>query len=81
VRYLIHILFLLTLIQVAEKILNNKELEFYKWDGDLSQLLQNVREKLNKVAEGWTREEKNHCLEETEKSFMHSGEILRLILS
>lgn len=67
--------------KVAEKILNNKELEFYKWDGDLSQLLQNVREKLNKVAEEWSREEKNHCLEETEKSFKHSGEILRLILS
>lgn len=67
--------------KVAEQILNNKQLEFYKWDGDLSQLLQNVREKLNKVAEGWTREEKNHCLEETEKSFKHSGEILRLILS
>ncbi|XP_028753849.1 heme oxygenase 1, chloroplastic-like [Neltuma alba] len=67
--------------KVAEKILNNKELEFYKWDGDLSQLLQNVRDKLNKVAEGWTREEKNHCLEETEKSFKFSGEILRLILS
>ncbi|KAB1209084.1 Heme oxygenase 1, chloroplastic [Morella rubra] len=67
--------------KVAEKILNGKELEFYKWDGDLSQLLQNVREKLNKVAEDWTREEKNHCLEETEKSFKYSGEILRLILS
>ncbi|KAL0013774.1 hypothetical protein SO802_000843 [Lithocarpus litseifolius] len=67
--------------KVAEQILNNKELEFYKWDGDLSQLLQNVREKLNKVAEGWTREEKNHCLDETEKSFKHSGEILRQILS
>lgn len=67
--------------KVAQSILNKKELEFYKWDGDLSQLLQNVREKLNKVAEGWTREEKNHCLEETEKSFKHSGEILRLILS
>lgn len=26
-------------------------MEFYKWDGDLSQLLQNVRDKLNKVAE------------------------------
>ncbi|KAF7806383.1 heme oxygenase 1, chloroplastic [Senna tora] len=67
--------------KVAEKILNSKELEFYKWDGDLSQLLQNVRERLNKVAEGWSREEKNHCLEETEKSFKFSGEILRLILS
>lgn len=67
--------------KVAEKILDKKELEFYKWDGDLSQLLQNVRDKLNKVAESWTREEKNHCLEETEKSFKYSGDILRLILS
>ncbi|KAI9190946.1 hypothetical protein LWI28_001206 [Acer negundo] len=67
--------------KVAEMILDNKDLEFYKWDGDLSQLLQNVRDKLNQVAESWTREEKNHCLEETEKSFKFSGEILRLILS
>ncbi|PHT52009.1 Heme oxygenase 1, chloroplastic [Capsicum baccatum] len=27
---------------VAEKILNKKELEFYKWDGDHPQLLQNA---------------------------------------
>ncbi|KAL3535861.1 hypothetical protein ACH5RR_004322 [Cinchona calisaya] len=67
--------------KVAEKILNKKELEFYKWDGDLSQLLQNVRGKLNRVAKNWTRDEKNHCLEETEKSFKFSGDILRLILS
>ena len=109
------------LFQVAEMILNKKELEFYKWNGDLSQLLQGVRDKLNRVAEvilsvlfllhistftvffinqlfvhclsswvvihtvgfnqSWTREEKNHCLEETEKSFKLSGDILRLILS
>lgn len=37
--------------QVAEMILDNKELEFYKWNGDLSQLLQNVREKINRVAQ------------------------------
>lgn len=36
---------------MAEKILDNKELEFYKWDGQLPQLLQNVRDKLNKVSE------------------------------
>ncbi|KAL6006306.1 Heme oxygenase 1 [Asimina triloba] len=64
--------------KVTEKILNNKELEFYKWDGDLPQLLQNVRENLNKVAESWSREEKDHCLEETEKSFKCSGEILQI---
>lgn len=43
--------FLFALFQVAEKILNKKELEFYKWNGDLTQLLQNVRDKLNRVAE------------------------------
>ncbi|KAF3660373.1 Heme oxygenase 1, chloroplastic [Capsicum annuum] len=37
--------------KVAEKILDKKELEFYKRDGDLSQLLQNFRDKLNNVAE------------------------------
>lgn len=67
--------------KVAEKILDKEVLEFYKWDGELSQLLQNVRDKLNKVASNWSREEKNHCLEETEKSFKYSGEILRLILT
>lgn len=50
IRYC-HLSSKLCLLQVAEKILNNKELEFYKWDGDLSQLLHNVRDKLNKVAE------------------------------
>ncbi|GKE23205.1 hypothetical protein Tco_1434717, partial [Tanacetum coccineum] len=50
-----------TLLEVAAKILNRKELEFYKWDCDLPQLLQNVRDKLFKVAKDWTRDEKNHC--------------------
>ncbi|XP_039142607.1 heme oxygenase 1, chloroplastic-like [Dioscorea cayenensis subsp. rotundata] len=67
--------------KVAEKLLDNKELEFYQWEGNLSQLLQNVREKINQVSNSWSREEKDHCLEETEKSFKYSGEILRLILS
>ncbi|CAD5315807.1 unnamed protein product [Arabidopsis thaliana] len=67
--------------KVSEKILDNKELEFYKWDGQLSELLQNVSEELNKVAELWTREEKNHCLEETEKSFKFYWEIFRYLLS
>ncbi|KAL5725534.1 heme oxygenase (biliverdin-producing, ferredoxin) [Ranunculus cassubicifolius] len=66
---------------VAAKILNRKELEFYKWDGDLSQVLNNAREKLNTVAQSWLREEKNRCLEETETSFNYYIEILRLILS
>ncbi|CAM0910111.1 unnamed protein product [Alopecurus aequalis] len=67
--------------KVAEKILDKKELEFYKWEGTLSQLLQNVRSKLNQVASSWSREEKDHCLEETEKSFSYSGGLLRQIFT
>ncbi|XP_066377886.1 heme oxygenase 1, chloroplastic-like [Miscanthus floridulus] len=67
--------------KVSEKILNKKELEFYKWEGNLSHLLQNVRNKLNEVASSWSREEKDHCLEETEKSFAYSGGLLRHIFT
>uniref|UniRef100_A0A7N0TCW2 heme oxygenase (biliverdin-producing) n=1 Tax=Kalanchoe fedtschenkoi TaxID=63787 RepID=A0A7N0TCW2_KALFE len=37
--------------KVGQKLSIKKDLEFYKWDGELPQLLQSVREKLNKVAE------------------------------
>ncbi|KAL5225748.1 hypothetical protein ABZP36_012387 [Zizania latifolia] len=67
--------------KVSEKILNKKELEFYIWEGNLSQLLQNVRNKLNQVASSWSRGEKDHCLEETEKSFKYSGDLLRHIFT
>ncbi|RZC43591.1 hypothetical protein C5167_036536 [Papaver somniferum] len=66
--------------KVAEKILENKELEFYKYNGELSEMLQNVREKLNIVAEGWSREDKDQCLEQTEISFKYSEDIMKLII-
>ncbi|KAF3504936.1 hypothetical protein F2Q69_00041281, partial [Brassica cretica] len=58
-----------------------KKLEFYKWDGNISELLKNLSEELNKVSELWTREEKNHCLEETEKAFKCYGHLLRSLVS
>ncbi|KAK8501341.1 hypothetical protein V6N13_027039 [Hibiscus sabdariffa] len=67
--------------KITREILDNKELEFYKYDADLSQLLQTMRDKLNKVAENWSRDDKNRCLEETQKSFKFYRNILRLILS
>ncbi|GBG79593.1 hypothetical protein CBR_g29740 [Chara braunii] len=67
--------------KVAEMILDGRELEFYKWDGELQELLTNVRTQLNEVAQEWSREEKDVCLTETELSFKYSGEILRLLAS
>ena len=54
-------------------------LRFYAWEGDLNAHMAAVREAINQVAEGWTREEKDRCLGETQKSFELSGKLLRLI--
>ncbi|KAK9946559.1 hypothetical protein M0R45_012019 [Rubus argutus] len=66
--------------QVSEKLLEGKELEFYTWEGDVPELLKDVREKLNKLGEHWTRDDKNKCLRETTKSFRSLGQIVRLII-
>ncbi|KAG0476505.1 hypothetical protein HPP92_013346 [Vanilla planifolia] len=66
--------------QVCEKLLGGRNLEFYKWEGDIQDLLRNVRENINKLAKHWPRSEKNKCLQETAKSFKFSGKIVRLIV-
>ena len=47
--------------------------------GDHRPLLDAVRRSLDALAEGWTREEKDRCLAETEESFKMSGALLRSI--
>ena len=49
--------------------LDGAELEFYNYDGDLVELLEAVRGNLNEVAESWSKEQKDVCLEETMDSF------------
>lgn len=38
-------------MKVSEKLLDGRELEFYKWEGDVSEMLKDVREKLNRLGE------------------------------
>lgn len=66
--------------KVSDKLLQGRELEFYRWDGDAQELLKGVREKLNMLGEHWTRDEKNKCLKEAAKSFRYLGQIVRLII-
>ena len=56
-------------LQVAEMILDSRTLEFYKWDGDVKEKLAAVKDKINELADSWSREQKDHCLEETQTSF------------
>ena len=55
----------------------------FKWllqyDGDYKPMLDGVRQALNDVAEGWTREQKDHCLDETMMSFRYSNGLLQCI--
>lgn len=62
--------------KLSGMLLDGKELAFYQYQGDMKELLQVVRDNLNAVAESWSREEKDHCLEETEKSFKYSGSLM-----
>lgn len=68
--------------KMSEMLLDRHELDFYKYGGaEMKDLLSGVRDNLNAVAEGWSREEKDVCLEETEKSFKYSGQVLRTIVT
>ncbi|XP_075082287.1 putative inactive heme oxygenase 2, chloroplastic [Nicotiana tabacum] len=63
-----------------EKLLEEKELEFHKWEGDAEELLRGVREKFNMLAKHWSRDTKNKCLREVTKAFRFMGQIVRLII-
>ena len=56
-------------LQVASMILDGRQLEFYKYNGDYKPYLEDVRDRLNEVASAWSRDQKDHCLGETEQSF------------
>ncbi|CAJ1972664.1 unnamed protein product [Sphenostylis stenocarpa] len=67
--------------KVSDMLLEGEELEFYKWEGDVPELLKDVRDKLNKLSEHWSRDEKNRCLKETPKAFRFMGQIVLLLVS
>jgi heme oxygenase len=65
--------------KVSEMALDGWMGEFYQWNGDVKQLLEGVRTALNAMAENWSPEEKQACLEETPSTFHYSGTLLKLI--
>ncbi|CAM9800340.1 unnamed protein product, partial [Phaeothamnion confervicola] len=54
-------------------------LKFYKWEGDVRQLLDAVRIKIDAMAAAWSREEKDECLRETTNTFRYGGSLLKAI--
>lgn len=63
--------------KVSEMLLGGKELAFYQYRDDVNTLLDGVRESLNKLAEHWSPEQKEHCLKETADAFKWSGGLMQ----
>lgn len=63
---------------MSDKLLNGHVLHFYEWPaGDVKQeLLPALRGKIDEMAAGWTREQKDACLNETAESFRGGGSLL-----
>lgn len=65
---------------MAKKVLDGKQLEFYKWEGaDVKQLLAQTVEKIDNIAKNWNADQKQECLEETGACFMYGGSLLGLL--
>jgi len=60
--------------QMSSLLLNKKTLEFYKWE-DLNKLKETVKGDIETMASGWSREEKDACVEETMAAFSGGGAI------
>jgi len=63
---------------MANKLLGGHTLHFYQWPaGDVKEvLLPGLRGKIDAMAAGWTREQKDACLAETAESFRGGGSLL-----
>ncbi|PRW33603.1 heme oxygenase isoform B [Chlorella sorokiniana] len=64
---------------VSNAVLDGWTGAFYEWEGDVKALLDSVRNTVNTVAEGWSREEKDACLEATPGTFTWGGQLVSLI--
>lgn len=69
--------------QMADKLLDGRTLEFYMWGGvdPKAELLPTLRSKIDAVAEQWTREQKDMCLEETANTFRYGASMLAYLRS
>lgn len=65
--------------KLSEALLDGHQLDFYKWDGDVKELLAAATENIDAIAAAWSADEATACLEETQASFKFSGALLRYL--
>jgi len=62
--------------QISAKLLGGEVLEFYKWNEDVRQLLDQTRTCVDEIASKWSEQQKQECMEETPNSFKYSGSLM-----
>lgn len=54
-------------------------LVWWQWEGDVKELLDVVRRKIDAMAAAWTPTERESCVKETKATFQYGGSLLRYI--
>jgi heme oxygenase len=63
--------------RLSDSLLEGKTLAFYEWDGDVKVMLESVRKNIDTLAETWSGEEKQQCMEETMACFRYGGGLIK----
>ncbi len=63
--------------QLSKMCLDGWMGDFYKWDGEVSDLVNGVRGRINEFTAGWSRADKDVALRETARTFGFSGKLLK----
>lgn len=61
--------------QMSKLLLNGATLEFYQWGEDINALKARVKDQIETLAQEWTREERNKCINATANAFRGGGAI------
>jgi len=62
--------------QMSALLLDKKELEFYKWDGDINKIKENVKTTLESMISQFSDDEKEECINATPDTFRYGGGLM-----
>lgn len=59
--------------RMSALLLNKRTLEFYKWDGDISEIKERVKDSIEEMAASWNEKERQECVDATAAAFRLGG--------
>lgn len=62
--------------KMSKMLLGGRTLNFYKWEGDVKEMLSTVKAQIDDLASEWSQEQRQRSLDETRRAFQYSGSLL-----